>query len=955
MTRFFIYLFVCHLGGTSFAQLLPIKTFSTEDGLSYPQVTAVLRDDRGILWVGTPFGLNWFDGTHFFQPPIQGKTGQIHIISFFKDARGDVWVLSFYNGIYRYHDGVFHQFLPSADRGSNSNTVLSMLEYAKGNYLVATDNGAFWFDGVSFQPFVSQDAIPSVQFHSVVKLSDGSIVFAGDSSIYRYSNTNGTWQHTGSFSQNSLVRKLFTHSNEVWMAASKGLYFFKNTEDFVAQKPTEVLLPGHDVINMSKGKDGALWIAADKIYKLKDGEQVLYDVSHGLSRSLSNVYHDQEGVTWFSSATGLSKLTQEYYKFYSLLNSPVHAMTIGLQADETGALWLGSYGGLAKKTGKGYELHSRIKGQDIGYVSALHRTRKGSLLAASDAGLLEITKQILRKKLHIRASRLFEDEHGALWIGSSNGKLYRLKNDSLQAVALNVETADYIDAIYKDRFDFLWIGYRGSGIFKFRLEGITGRLVKQFNGSTGFTDMRIRCSAPDGQGNIMFGTRTNGLFVFSLSDDKKYWHINSSKQLADNWVKFIAPDGQQNIYLATNKGVNVVSGFDYAFPTIRTLDLANGNIEKTANVILPMGDTVWIGTDEGIIQYFPKQETSDTTAPGVYFTQLAINSQPDSNFHPYEICNRSLRLPYDSSVISFGFAGVDMHGESLRYRYLLEGQDEAWSRPTDRSFVTYHLSPGKYRFKVLAVNERGINSLSPAVIDFVILAPFWKQAWFLTACLLAVFFLAYAVYRYRLKQWLQVERLRSRISSDLHDEIGSTLSSISILSELAMQETNKPQSKGILSEIKNSSVLLMEKMDDIIWSVNPKNDSLENLMLRIQAFASQLFEAKNIGYTIDIDPSICNLRLSMEYRQHVYLLLREAINNIVKYACCTTASIHIKVESGFLFISIQDNGRGFISDDIKRGNGLHNMKERAALLQATLVIESLPDAGTTISFRSKIK
>jgi signal transduction histidine kinase len=159
----------------------------------------------------------------------------------------------------------------------------------------------------------------------------------------------------------------------------------------------------------------------------------------------------------------------------------------------------------------------------------------------------------------------------------------------------------------------------------------------------------------------------------------------------------------------------------------------------------------------------------------------------------------------------------------------------------------------------------------------------------------------------------------------------------------------------MVKEIKESSVLLMEKMDDIIWSVNPKNDSLENLMIRIKRFASNLFEAKDIDYSIDIDDSIRDISLSMDYRQHIYLILKEAINNLVKYSECTNASIQIKKEQGILKISIADNGKGFIYKKINTGNGLLNMKERAQLINAELKIESAPGEGTKILIYSKIK
>jgi signal transduction histidine kinase len=215
--------------------------------------------------------------------------------------------------------------------------------------------------------------------------------------------------------------------------------------------------------------------------------------------------------------------------------------------------------------------------------------------------------------------------------------------------------------------------------------------------------------------------------------------------------------------------------------------------------------------------------------------------------------------------------------------------------------------------------------------------------------------LFYFLYQERIKQVLKVEKLRSRISSDLHDDIGSTLSSISILSDIAIQERNRRESKQMVKEIKDNSVMLMEKMDDIVWSINPKNDSLENLMLRIKRFASRLFEAKEIDYKIIIDENVKHARLSMEHRQHIYMILKEGVNNIIKYSSATEASIIVKFEKDLLNITISDNGIGFEREKILYGNGLLNMEERASIMKADLSILSTAGKGTTIILNTKIK
>jgi len=194
----------------------------------------------------------------------------------------------------------------------------------------------------------------------------------------------------------------------------------------------------------------------------------------------------------------------------------------------------------------------------------------------------------------------------------------------------------------------------------------------------------------------------------------------------------------------------------------------------------------------------------------------------------------------------------------------------------------------------------------------------------------------------------RMQHIRNKIAQDLHDDIGSTLSSISILSDLAIRGNSGSQSLETMNEIKDSSLLLMERMDDIVWSINPRNDSLENLLMRVRHFATTLFEAKGIDYTIDIQQHVDQVRLPIEYRQHIYLILKEAINNLVKYAQASQAVIEVSFDQQHLLLCVRDNGCGFVVGGSARGNGVTGMQRRAELMNARVAIASSPGQGTAI-------
>ncbi len=285
---------------------------------------------------------------------------------------------------------------------------------------------------------------------------------------------------------------------------------------------------------------------------------------------------------------------------------------------------------------------------------------------------------------------------------------------------------------------------------------------------------------------------------------------------------------------------------------------------------------------------------------------------------------------------------------------MLEGYDHQWSAPTATNSINYaSLPPGKYKFKVIASSGNDEWSMRPASFSFVITRPFYKSPGFLALLIVLVMGGLYFFRMYRMNQKLKLEKLRSSISSDLHDDIGSTLSSISIISEGAIQEQNPAASKKMMTEIHENAVSLLEKMDDIIWCVNPQNDSFAHLVVRINKFAAALFEARDIEYDIESDKRIPNHSLPMADRQHLYLILKEAINNLVKYSGASYAFVKIGLNGNYLEMTVKDNGKGFDTRAMTDGNGFYNMKKRAGMMNATLTIQS-SESGTTVVLKKKI-
>ena len=296
-------------------------------------------------------------------------------------------------------------------------------------------------------------------------------------------------------------------------------------------------------------------------------------------------------------------------------------------------------------------------------------------------------------------------------------------------------------------------------------------------------------------------------------------------------------------------------------------------------------------------------------------------------------------------------------GDVLRYQYKLEGSGADWSAPTEQRTVNFaSLSPGRYHFLVRAVNSDGVLSVQPAAVTFTILPPIWQRWWFLTLMLIVGALSVYALYRYRVARLLELERVRTRIASDLHDDIGSNLSLIAGLSEVLRQQTRQVDSQIAerLSVIANASRQSVEAMGDIVWAVNPKRDNVLDLAHRMRRFGSDSLKARNIEFRLAAPKPNQNVKLNAEVRREVFLVYKEGIHNIARHSGCQTAEAALKIERGMIILELRDDGLGFDEANVDQGHGLESMRRRAEKLGGRIDVSSRPGAGTTMTLTAPV-
>jgi two-component sensor histidine kinase len=321
-----------------------------------------------------------------------------------------------------------------------------------------------------------------------------------------------------------------------------------------------------------------------------------------------------------------------------------------------------------------------------------------------------------------------------------------------------------------------------------------------------------------------------------------------------------------------------------------------------------------------------------------------------------------VELDHSDYFFSFEYTALDFHiPERNQYRYLMEGLDEEWIDAGNRRFVTYtNLDPGDYTFRVKGSNSDGVWNEVGTSVEIVVHPPYWQTWWFRAGVIVAIVAIMVAGYRYRVNRLLEIERLRTRISSDLHDELASNLNSIALFSSImkekgAGEKNGIPEREQFLQRITTLAEESVGAIRDMIWAIDPKKETLRNLLARLGDSMVTSCRAKDITLTIEQTAnSVPEADLGPEVRHHLWMLLKETINNAVKHSDCKEISVRSEVTKSNLTVIIKDDGKGFDTSSPKRGRGLTTMEMRAEQLRGNVRVESTVGKGTTVLVRVRI-
>ncbi|WP_218132936.1 sensor histidine kinase [Dyadobacter soli] len=690
-----------------------------------------------------------------------------------------------------------------------------------------------------------------------------------------------------------------------------------------------------------------------------------------------------DGSYWISCVDGLFKITLTDEIFRKYLSVPLEkpgdigSSIRGITEDATGMIWACSYGFMA-----------------YGFPNMLHQI---------DPPSNRTRHMALKRPKNIPGDAVIP--YKVLFSGD---EVYAI-TDGPQFIKINPETEDYFPvkfpfisgrgftSFYKLNAHTFWMGTWG-GMTMIDTRDMKPVLLNEKAGKY-IKNERINHFMP-WSGNRVLVSTTNGLYVLNpdatihehygqSAGDKielpalqlfhSVWYehalwtgsgqglvridtvqkkarlFTTEDGLPDNNIYAALPDERGNLWLSTNKGL---SCFDTRAQKFRNYGMLDGlpHLEFNHGSYLKSRDgTLYFGGLNGIVSFDPAQIETSTKREHelqlISYTKYASDLNRTDTVTSHLPGQEVVFEPGDR-LFTFSFMSTDYHNTTLnRFRYKLEGwNDDSWHMFENGNKLLFNsLPPGEYGLCV-QVSVAGADwGTYEWKTPLTVLAPWYRSIWFFALSIIALALLFYAFYRYRLSQILRIQRIRNGISADMHDEIGGTLSSISFYSQALLMQMEKTEQQQVVRKIRDNAQQVQEGLSDIIWSVKAGGDQINDVFARMLHFGGGLAESKGFTFHFETDPQLKSLKLDMQTRKNFYLIFKEAMNNAAKYAECTAVHAHIAYAAGKVKMVIRDNGKGFDHQSARQGNGLTNMRQRAAQMKGQLTIESAPGEGTVIT------
>jgi len=954
-----------------------IEAWDTEDGLPQSSVTCLIQSREGYLWLGTQNGLARTDGVRFkvYSAETTRAMPGNHVQCVFEDAGGVLWFGVEGGGAGYIVDG---QVQSRQIAELNDTSVTSITEGPRGTIWFGTVRGDVvrWSAGL-VRVFSRTDGLPSDPitklavdgagklwaatsgwlgcvkqgvFQEQVRDASGELVFAPR-------REGGLWVMTGGRlmlmepdgkrtnwelpelpkNERRPLTMLETKHGEVWTGLDGGgwLRFGEGSFERVRRQPAP--LPAGVVLALAEDGEGNLWAGTQGggLIRLRQRMFTVINSSHGLAENnVLTVCDSAPGGVWLGTdGGGLHRLAKDgrlvrHHEAQGLPHEPVRAV----HEDRRGTVWAGTWGAGVFRQRDGY--FTRFDGElglDARFIRALYEDPQGTVwIGTFRSGVLSydgvrLTNYAPTNGLsHPDVSAILCDSTGAMWFGTGGGGLNRLKDGRLEAFTIaHGLPNDFIRVLFEDERGILWVGTEG---------GIACRKDGRFLAikvADGLPDPVISQILKDDRGTLWFGSN-RGIFRASARALEEFAERRAP---AVNFLTYTKADG--------------ISGGE-----------CNGGSQPSG--CRTRDGRLWFSTLQGVTVVDPKNLRVNPRPPQVKIEEVVADGTILPSIAPS-------RVPAGCRRLEIQFTGISLSApRRVRLRYRLSNTDPGWVEAGSQRVAAYNrLPPGKYEFQVCAANSDGVWDEIGSTLAFTVVAPFWRTWWFLGLSGAGVAGVFAALVRTlslrklrrnmeRLEQQNALARERARIAADMHDELGSRLTRIGLLGELARRDAVRPEQMARhLDHITHQSRELAKSLDEIVWTVNPRNDTLDRLAAYIVHYTEEFLDAAPIRCRLDVPADLPALPLTAERRHNLFLAFKEALNNVAKHSGATEVEVRLAVHPPWIELSVADNGRGFAKPS-SDGDGLLNMKARLADVGGEFVLTASPGGGTLVLLRMKV-
>jgi signal transduction histidine kinase/ligand-binding sensor domain-containing protein len=994
--------------------LIPrFESLGVNDGLAHSSVYSIHQDRKGFMWFGTPNGLCRYDGTtlQLFQFTGSGAKGYAYSFvrgKILEDKSGNIWY-SNEGGIYKWDaltETVKWVWQPDKKEFNNSEfralyldeeSVLWMMNVVKGiikydiisnkitqycfpekvdfahlnySFAGADNNGNIWMK-------VGNDAAPLLFFDTRLQVfsipafikTPDAVFFGNDKKMLVYKNElalNGDVKNVNFATPGFTVstKKYFKLKEGIkdkygrwWMTTlGNGLVCYdEKTHRFTEYHHNNLRLkslPFDITTCVYIDRNDNLWIGTDgggvARLDLKQPKFNLFPLSEGDHPVLKNYFtkcffEDEKNRIWFGTySNGLNIYDPFTQKLISYQNEP--GKKYSLPGNIVGAIfqdkdknkWIGSNEGISLfNEEKSLFIPVILKNLSAPYpdkgslIYKITQAKNGDILCATTYGLVKISKSkdgnfsgglVSENFLRSNTTDVIEMPDGHIYLArptlgilkiKANGEGYDSLDNFLPGIDFRSISKDEKNA------DYLWIA-SGTGLFHFNVLSHTYKLYNETDG------------------------------------------------LANNYVYGVLQDSLGNLWLSTNKGLSFLNKNANTFENYSHVNGLQSNEFNTQAFYKSASGTFYFGGIKGFNWFKPDYDIREKLKPLAAITSIEINNSKfikDSNY----IFNGTISVPYDRNYFNFQFAALDftMPGAN-KVQYFLEGWDAGIITTTNKSAWYANLPPGKYIFRLRVSNAEGAWS-DEKKVHIIINAPFWRtKSFLLSVAFLFLFSIIYATYllsrqkvkrkMHLLEKQIAVNAERLRISTDMHDEIGSGITRIALLSELILiKQKGKGELKSEINTISTSAHRLVQTMSEIIWALNPQNDTLENLLAYIREQSQQYFDPFDNQFDIHFPEEVPLIKLTNEERRNLYLVTKELLNNALKHAEASIISLSFFVNKNQLCFSVKDNGIGIGQKNVRAGtNGIRNLKKRMSDIGGTIEWRGIQQ-GTEVNYGLPLK